>query len=269
MQTLKQRRWLQTLIALMLTGLPAAHAQEAVTAPLFSVTLDDAQDSVTSALIADGVADTLKAEIISTRQPLLYQYKQPLDIQVKTLKSNEAEHTWSANLLFSHAGEVISAMPVSGRYEETVRVPILTQRLSHGETITLNEIAIKEFSRSRVRQDVIMTEEELVGKTPKRTISISRPIRADEVQAPEVVKKGSMVKMTYQTPYMQISTSGEALQDGAMGETIRLRNRDSNTTIYATVTSADEVIVTNTSRDRAQPHDRPAPARVRPIASRR
>jgi flagella basal body P-ring formation protein FlgA len=237
------------LLLLALSFFAPAMAQQA-SAPLFSVTLDEAQSSVEAALMAEGAAESLKAEIISTRQPLLYQYKQPLEVQVRTLKFSEADHTWSANLLFASNGEVVSAMPASGRYEETRRVPVLTQRLSHGEEITAQHIAMKDFTLSRLRQDVVMDEKELIGKTPRRTISVSRPIRAEEVQAPDVLKKGSMVRMIYETPYMEISASGEALENGTLGQSVRIRNRDSNVAVYGTVISADEVRVTKTVRDR-------------------
>lgn len=247
----KQGRMIGALGALALLALclsTPAMAQQSNT-PLFSITLDEAQSSVEAALMAEGVAESLKAEIISTRQPLLYQYKQPLEVQVRSLKFSEADHTWSANMLFAHEGEVISAMPASGRYEETRRIPVLTQRLSHGEEITPQHIALKDFTVSRLRQDVVMDEKELIGKTPRRTISVSRPIRAEEVQAPDVLKKGSMVRMIYETPYMEISASGEALENGTLGQSVRIRNRDSNIAVYGTVVSADEVRVTKAVRD--------------------
>ncbi len=239
------------VVVMACLAMPLPTVAQPAASPLFSITLDDAQDAIKAALMAEGAADSLHAEIISTRQPLLYQYKQPLEVQVKTLKFDEADHTWSANLLFSHAGEVVSAMPVSGRYEETRQIPVLTQRLTHGEAISAEHITVKEFPVSRIRQNVVSEPEALIGKTPRRTISVSRPIRADEVQSPEIIQKGSVLKMTYQTPYMEISAVGEALEDGTEGQTIRVRNRDSHVTVYGTVISAEEVRVTRPVRDRS------------------
>lgn len=244
MKTTQGLLWWIGLLGALLLGVPLAATAQVANAPLFSVSLKDAEASVASALIAEGVADAVKADIISTRQPYLYQYKQPLEVQVRTLKHDPADRSWSANLLFAHEGEVVSAMPVSGRYEETVRVPVLTQRMTHGEMIAASHIEIKEFPASKIRQNVVTDPEQLVGSTPRRTISLNRPIRIDEVQQPDVVEKGSLLKMTYQTPYMEISTSGEALENGAIGQAIRIRNQDSKTVVYGTVLSADEVQVT-------------------------
>ena len=248
MKTTKGLLWWIGMLGVVLLGLPmAVHAQTASTTPLFSVSLKEAEASAAAALIAEGVADSLKADIISTRAPFLYQYKQPLEVQVRTLKHDAAERSWSANLLFAHEGEVISAMPVSGRYEETTRVPVLSQRLTHGEMIAESHVEMKVFPASKVRQDVVLDSKQLVGTTPRRTISINRPIRLDEVQQPDVVQKGSLLKMTYQTPYMQITTTGEALQNGAAGQAIRIRNSDSNAIVYGTVISAEEVQVNGQS----------------------
>lgn len=241
--------WIIGLLAAWL-ALPAL-AQTASNTPLFSITLDEAEASVASALIAEGIANDVQAEIISTRQPMLYQHKQPLEVRIKSLKTDVVARSWSGNLLFISKGEVISAMPVSGRYEEMERLPVLSQRIGHGEMITAEHVVLKSFPRSRVRPTMVTEEKELIGKTPRRTISVNRPIRSDELQMPDVLQKGSMVKMLYQTPYMEISTTGEALESGAIGQTVRVRNRDSGMAIYGNVVSANEVQVTaQPARDR-------------------
>ena len=64
------------------------------------------------------------------------------------------------------------------------------------------------------------------------------------MRAPVVVAKGATVTMSYRMPTMALTVAGRALEDGAMGETIRVLNIQSNRVIEAAVASAGLVNVT-------------------------
>ncbi len=56
-------------------------------------------------------------------------------------------------------------------------------------------------------------------------------------QRPTLVRRGELVVMTVGSPAtFQISVKAEALQDGKMGEQIKLRNTESGRTLSAIVT---------------------------------
>lgn len=58
---------------------------------------------------------------------------------------------------------------------------------------------------------------------------------------PPLVRRGQTVLITWVTvPGLQVTARMEALDDGRMGETVRLRNRDSGKTVSATVTGQNQ-----------------------------
>lgn len=211
--------------------------------PAFQFTLSDAEDALSAMLQEQGIAEHIKANVLTRRNSVLYKYGKPFSVGIKTLKYDADKRTFSANLFFMDQGDVISAQPISGTYTEMVEVPMLKQALRKGQEISGENITTKLLPVSRVRADTVTEVDMLIGKTPRRAISDNRPIRKLELMAPSVLEKGSVVTMRYQTPSMTISTTGEAQQAGSAGQTIRVKNTESNIIVSATILSDNEVVV--------------------------
>ena len=69
------------------------------------------------------------------------------------------------------------------------------------------------------------------------------PLRAGDFRKPIVVTKNSLVTMVVQTPYMLLTAQGRAIQDGAMGDAIRVMNTFSKVTVDAVVEGPSRVLV--------------------------
>ena len=78
----------------------------------------------------------------------------------------------------------------------------------------------------------------LVGKAPKRALLRGRPIPNRLVQAAAVVQRGERVKVVIRTGALAISMTGEAIQSGAVGETISVLNKGSRRVLTARVVGA-------------------------------
>ena len=61
---------------------------------------------------------------------------------------------------------------------------------------------------------------------------------------PFLVKRRDRVKLIGRTELLLVTVVGEALQDGRVGEVIKVRNVDSNATVHGRVLNASEVEVT-------------------------
>ena len=76
---------------------------------------------------------------------------------------------------------------------------------------------------------------QLVGKMARRTLLPGRAIPLHAIDNPRVVRNGAEVQMVYVQGDLTIVTSGAALQDGGIGEVIKIRNSDSGVTVVGTV----------------------------------
>ena len=122
------------------------------------------------------------------------------------------------------------------------------RRIARGEVIREDDLAWIKFRVGRLTRDTVMDLEAIVGMTPRRALSPDKPIPGSDIQRPVVIAKNSIVIMTLRVANMIISAQGRAMDDGAMGDTIRVMNTHSQRIIDAEVSGPDAVIVWSGTR---------------------
>ncbi len=75
----------------------------------------------------------------------------------------------------------------------------------------------------------------IVGKTARLTLLPGHAIPDAGVSNRKLVANGAEVKLVYAEGGLLIVTSGAALQDGSIGEVVRVRNSDSGVTVSGAV----------------------------------
>lgn len=81
------------------------------------------------------------------------------------------------------------------------------------------------------------------GWVAKRGIAEGAVLEPGRVTPPPVITAGSPVRVTYQNSNVTVAMDGVALNDGATGETVRVRTPRKTGVISATVTAPGEAVV--------------------------
>lgn len=134
---------------------------------------------------------------------------------------------------------------VSGRivYQVTLAVP--AHSMSIGDVFGPVDITETKLPRERVASDAITNPQQLIGKAARRILRSGETVRAGDIAEPIVVHKGDLVTITLNTPGMQLTAQGKAVEDGAMGASIRVTNTQSNRVIDAAVVGPNQVAIGN------------------------
>jgi flagella basal body P-ring formation protein FlgA len=138
-----------------------------------------------------------------------------------------------------------TSLVVTGRVYKVIEVPVLNRRVPKGETITMDDIDWIKLVATKVRRNIIVDEARLLGKTPRRGLRAGQPIRNGDVRAPIVVAKGSLVTMILKTRNMVLTSRGRAIENGALGDTVRVLNTQSKSVVEAVVAGANRVTVSS------------------------
>lgn len=213
--------------------------------PFYKITTTDVGNAVAEQLQTQGVET--KAEVIlapGTPNPL-YSSDHSVNVTIHTLQIDTATKRWQAQAYFVAGGKTESVVPISGSYGTMVEVPVVTKQFNRGDVIEEKDIQMRSMPERQLRKDTVLNTKELIGQSPRAGISPNRPIHAQEITAPIVIKRGDLVEMSYNTPYIHIKATGVALEDGALGKFIRVKNQKSERAISAQVTSAGRVSVNN------------------------
>jgi flagella basal body P-ring formation protein FlgA len=128
------------------------------------------------------------------------------------------------------------SVPVSGHVEVKRSIPILARRLEAGTTISEADLDWIQVPEERVSADVITEPSQLIGRELRHDKAENDLMHSHDVVPPRLVVRGTLITMQIETPFMTVTAQGKAQQDGAMGETVRVLNTQSNRMIEGVVT---------------------------------
>lgn len=213
----------------------------------------DAAATVATALSKAGVGDDLRVSVQELREEDVLQTAQtPLAANAEDLEIDRAHSQWKATLMLTEGGRSLAPIKLSGHYDEMAAVPVLKRRVQSGEVISQDDIDWDKQPQSHLRKGTITDAAQIVGKSPKRVISQGRPIRLDEIASPAVINKGAQVTLMFRSRNLEIKTFGEALDSGAVGDVVRVRNTASKAVVQGTVESADRIRVSSPDSNQAE-----------------
>lgn len=217
------------------TQLPEHDYRRGNTQESYKLTFEEAEMLISQQLEQRGAGESVEVTIIQRRIGELLQHHTPLEIEVGNLFFDAASQKWEAVLYPQSQGRSLAPISLEGRYREMVSVPVLRKRVRHGETIDEIDIIEVSLAENRLREDTVLDKAQLIGMSPKRAISENRPIRRSEIDQPPVIHEGDNVTMQFRGPSLLIKTTGRALNAGAAGDRIRVRNDESHTVIQAKI----------------------------------
>ena len=88
-----------------------------------------------------------------------------------------------------------------------------------------------------------LNRDEVIGKMAHRTLLPGQPIPLGGLDNPRLVINGAEVRMMYVDGGLTIVTTGSALMDGGIGDTVRIRNVDSGVVVTGRVQRDGTVLV--------------------------
>jgi flagella basal body P-ring formation protein FlgA len=164
-------------------------------------------------------------------------------IDIKLLNLDKKNRFFSASISLKDQKDKIFQHNISGHYEEFIMLPVVKTAFKKGEIIQDNDLDRIRISVSKIRKSVIKDESEIIGKTPKYYIQAHSFINPEELTMPKIIAKGDMVNVIYNNNSINIKMTAQALDAGAKGDVIRVKNTRSNVTLQAIVESSDTAMI--------------------------
>ena len=119
---------------------------------------------------------------------------------------------------------------------EEKRLPVPAVSIRAGELIREDMITERVFAPNVLGVAMFIEGRQvLVGRMARRTLLPGQPIPTNAVEDPWTVARGAIVKVIVEDSGLSIVTYGSALQSGAAGAIIQVRNTDTGVIIRGIV----------------------------------
>ena len=165
------------------------------------------------------------------------------EVAVEQISFDAPTGRFAALLVVTAANMAPQHQRLVGRVEEMRALPVPTHRVAVGEIIGAGDVHMLRVAARLVHQDPAHTPEEAIGMAARHVLMPGLPIALSDLAHPLLVHRGQSVVIALSVPGLSLSAKGEAMDDGALGERIRVRNTLSGAVLQADITGRGQLDV--------------------------
>lgn len=182
--------------------------------------------------------DLLKEKGVYGRSDLILQKKFPIIVAAQDQNNLEIDDFVykSRTSSFSFVLKINeSEIPINGSVRRIESIPVLAMNKARGDTINDADVKYIDIPANFLRSNIIRNKNELVGKEVTQTLRVEQPISSFAIRTPIAIKKNSLITLQYSMGKLLLSTKALALQNGSIGDVIKVKNLKSKTVITALI----------------------------------
>lgn len=154
-----------------------------------------------------------------------------------------ASGRFSATVNVSVPGMDLIMAHVSGQVSVMLEAAVLTHHVRPGTVLKAEDLRASRVRANLLRGGTPIAIGAALGQALRHDLPPGQPLATGDVVRPVLVARSSAVRMHLDSGEISLSAQGLALEDGGLGETIRVQNPSSKAVVLATVTSPGEVRV--------------------------
>lgn len=100
---------------------------------------------------------------------------------------------------------------------------VLNSNVASGAELTAADASEAEVDWAAEAAPVLANPDQWVGQVASRQLMAGQAVRQSMVRAPSVFRAGAQVRVVAQGPGYAVTSSGQAMSNGAVGQTVRVR----------------------------------------------
>lgn len=205
------------------------------------ITIDEIRDSVEIALIDHGIQQPFTVDLSSENFQIHLPVDARDDVTVSSIEVNSRTQRFVASVTTGAQTAQQRTYRISGKYYPLSTVPVLVEPVSRGHIIRPDQVEYRDFRTERVPSNAIRDINDVIGKEVIRPTNPNEPLMFRDLTNPILVRRGALVIIRLVTANMSLTARGKALENGSMGDVIRVLNQSSNKTIQVEVVAENEV----------------------------
>ncbi len=209
----------------------------------------EATAALSAALVSAGAPADAEIEIAAFDPPMV-PAEGPITPEVTQLDYDAASGRFTARLAID--GTDPAGFRVAGEAEPIVAVVVAARRLVPGAVLGDADLRLARLPAPRVPADATRHLADAAGKQVRFQVAAGAPLPATDLETPVLVRREARVLMLADSPGLALTAEGRAIENGAVGEHVRVVNPTSRAVIDAVVIGENRVRVDPTAPPLAQ-----------------
>ena len=157
------------------------------------------------------------------------------DLSVERINWQPATQRFYASLLAKPQQGEAQRISAIGQLSRDVQVPVPARPLAAGQVIAASDLELVSWGDRRLPANAIRDAGEMIGQTPRRPLQQGGLVTSADLKRPVVVARGAQVVIVMSMQNMRLTARGQALDEGAVGDTVRVVNPQSRAVVSGVV----------------------------------
>lgn len=163
-------------------------------------------------------------------------------MKVATLNVNETSGRFDAALtLTGVSGQ--RELRLRGQARAMIEVAVLSSAIERGQVLAPADFTTERRPRDDVSGQRPIEAQKLAGLAARRALRVGQIASAADFELPRLVSRGDAVTIVLERPGLTLAIRGQALADGAKGDTINIMNQQSKRVVQAIVAAPGRVVI--------------------------
>jgi flagella basal body P-ring formation protein FlgA len=208
--------------------------------PAFAGTTDA---SIVDRVISYYALDTSAYTVEVVSSSLTNTELAPSEISFTPLSDKEPIGLFTILVTADRNGAVVDRGQVRLRIRKFADVAVLSKQVKFHQSLDQTVVAVKRMEVTNLREQPLAAGDDPSGYRAKRNLTVGQILTNEAIEPLPVIESGSEIAIVATGGAFSISAEGIALQDGARGEQIRVKNTTSGRILTGRVVDSHRVAV--------------------------
>ena len=151
------------------------------------------------------------------------------------------------------AAPVATTLTAAGRAGATVEALTFTRNISAGEVIQPEDLVWTTVQAHQAATNAPQDANELIGLAARRPLRAGQAASSRDLAAPQVIARNDLVEVLYQVGGIELTVTGRAQRNAALGEPVAILNLQSGRTIDAVAVGTGRALAGPAAMSARQP----------------
>ena len=125
--------------------------------------------------------------------------------------------------------------PVYATIDEWAEVPVAARPVTRGSVLSADDVVMARMNIRAIPRDSARSPRDIIGLEIGTDVGYGEMFRRGKLVVPPIINPGARVTLLYREGPLEASASGVAIEAGAYGDVIRVRNESSKRVVSGTV----------------------------------
>lgn len=185
--------------------------------------------------------DDIEVEVLQKMKTAIFE-----DDGVSAVFSNnirEFKGLCKVTVEFKKSDKLIRKEDVKVRIRKYKTLPVASKTLNISELVDNSDMIWHRVDVTDMNLNDIIATTDVIGKKLKNAVIKGSPFGIRDIETERLVKRGQNVEIIAQSGAVEIKTLGTALQDGAVGDIIRVKREGSGSSIMSGEVDASGAVI--------------------------